>query len=179
MRRLTKLNFIPLLLLGLAAASCAAVDLTRQTVAEPEKLPGVFTAILIGGTFAADAERVAILDPVGDKYSFQPVTPAYRVKRIEGLTAAAGLSEAMKLFSSHCAYNGYRVRSLKLGDGSIVGYEITPDYPPALCEWGNTVTVGYDVEANGEIKVYTNLLLPTEEGGSLGKAGGPREKAVR
>ncbi len=178
MRALTRLYLLPLLLVGLAASACA-VDLTRQLVAEPDMLPGTYTAILIGGTFAADADRVAILDLEGDGYSFQPVASDYRVKRIEGLSAAAALAEAVKLFSSHCAYNGYRIKSLKLSDGVFVGYEVTPDYPPSLCEWGNTVTVGYKVGAHGVIKVYTSLLLPVEGGGVIDKDRGLLEKSGR
>jgi len=179
MKKSNGFSLVSLLLLVLTISGCAAVDLTRQIVAEPDKLPGTYTAILIGGTFAADADRVVILDLEGDRYTFQPVAPDYRIKRIEGLTAAAGVAEAVKFFSPHCAYNGYRVRSLKLPAGDIVGYEITPDYPSSLCEWGNTVTVGYDVKADGVIKVYTSLLLPTEEGSSQGNVGGDREKSGR
>jgi hypothetical protein len=178
MRRLTKIYLISLLLVGLAASACA-MNLNRQLVAEPEKLSGSYTVVLVGGTFAADAERIAILDLEGDGYNFQPVTPEYRVKRVAGLTAATALAEAEKLFSPHCAYNGYRVRSLRLQDGVIVGYEAIPDYPPSLCEWGNTVTVGYKVGDSGEIKVYTNLMLPVDGGGSFDKVGGQVEKSTR
>jgi hypothetical protein len=178
MRTMVKYSVLLMLLFGLAAAACA-VDLSRETVAEPGKLPGTYTAVLIGGTFAADAERVAIFDLEGDGYSFLPVTPPYRVKKVEGLTASAALAEAEKLFSSHCAYNGYRVKSLKLPDGAIVGYELTPDYPPALCEWGNTVTVSYDVGSKGVIKVYTGLLLPVDDGPTFGKNEGIGNKLRR
>ena len=168
-----------LLLLAVPGLSGCAMALSRGTVAEPGRLPGTYTAVLIGGTFAADAERVVILDLEGDGYRFVPVASDYRFKRIEGLTAAAALGEAEKLFSSHCAYNGYRVKSLKLPGGTLVGYEVTPDYPAALCEWGNVVSVGYVVGKNGEIKVYTSLLQPVDGGGSFNKAGMELEKTVR
>ncbi len=178
MRRSTGLLMVLLLFLGLSLSSCTA-GLNRQLVTAPDKLPGTYTAILIGGTFAADADRVVILDLEGDKYSFEPVTPPYRVKRIEGLSASAGVAEAVKFFSPHCAYNGYRVNSLRLPSGILVGYEITPDYPASLCEWGNTVTVSYKVGAKGAIKVYTNLLLPTEENESAVGRGLRMEKSGR
>jgi hypothetical protein len=164
MKTMIGFSLVISLLLALVASACA-VDLTRWTVDEPGKLPGLYTAVLIGGTYAADAERVAIFDLEGDGYSFRPVTAAYNFKKIEGVTATAGVSEAVRHFASHCAYNGYRVKSLALADGAVVGYEFTPDYPPSLCEWGNTVTVSYAVGPDGEIKVYTNLLLPEDNGG--------------
>ncbi|HSH12861.1 MAG TPA: hypothetical protein VLA15_03905, partial [Desulfurivibrionaceae bacterium] len=72
-------RFVPLCLLLIA--SCAAaepMELTRQPVAAPKELPGLFTLILIGeGGGSSNAERVALFDREGDVYSFRPVTPAY------------------------------------------------------------------------------------------------------
>ncbi len=163
MKWLVKTSALWLVLVLVSPA--AAGGLVRAAVADAAKVPGTFTVVLVGGTFAADAERIAIFDLEGDRYHFHPVTSSYRVREIKGLKAPAALAAAVNLFSSHCAYNGYRVKSLKLTDGTLVGYELTPDYPPALCEWGNVVTVSYSVGADGEIKVYTWLQLPVEDDG--------------
>jgi hypothetical protein len=164
--------FLLSLLLIAGAATAFAQELTRQPLAKPKELPGLFTLVLIGEAGgSSDAERVALLDPEGDAFTFRPVAPEYRVKTLVGLTAAAALSEAEKFFAGHCAYNGYRVKNLLLSTGASVGVELVPDYPVALCEYGNEVTVSYIVGDDGEIKVYTSLLLPVGDGLPFGKSG--------
>lgn len=156
--------FLLFLLLAGGTARAESLDITRQTVMEPKALPGLFTLILIGEANRSDAERVAIFDLEGDTYSFRPVAPEYRVKKLGGLTAQAALAEAEKFFAGHCAYNGYRTKSLVVSSDTTVGYELIPDYPVALCEYGNLVTVGYVVGDDGVIKVYTSLILPVGDG---------------
>lgn len=157
--------FIAILLLSGTNAAAESLALSRQPVEAPEDLPGLFSLILIGEATGSDAERVALLDLEGDAVSFSPVMPEYRFKRLGGLTAPAALAEAEKFLKGHCAYNGYRIKSLLLSTGATVGLELVPDYPVALCETGNIVTVGYAVGADGVIRVYTNLILPV--GGGL------------
>lgn len=171
-------RFSPLfLLLAAGVATAEPMELLRQPVAAPKELPGLFTLILIGeGGGSSDAERVALFDREGDLYSFWPVTPEYRVKRLVGLTAPAALAEAERFFAGHCAYNGYRFKSLALASGATVGHELVPDYPVALCEYGNVVTVSYIVGDEGEIKVYTTLLLPVGDGLSFDKVGLEKER---
>lgn len=154
------------LLLALVAGVPAAesLELTRQSITAPQELPGLCTLILIGEATGSDAERMAIFDLEGDAFSFRPVTPEYRVKRLGGLTVPAAVAEAEKFLKGHCAYNGYRSKSLVLSNGATVGQELVPDYPVALCESGNIVTVGYVVGADGVIKVYTRLILPIGDG---------------
>lgn len=161
-----------LLLLGGAEAAAGSLELTRQPVELSPELPGLFTLLLIGEAgSSSDAERVALFDLEGDAFSFLPVTPEYRVKRLGGLTAPAALAEAEGFFKGHCAYNGYRVKNLVLSSGPKVGRELVPDYPVALCETGNIVSVGYVVGDDGVIKVYTSLVLPVGDGLSFDKAG--------
>jgi hypothetical protein len=162
--------FLVIMLLNGGNAVAESLSLSRQSSESPKELPGIFTLILIGEATGSDAERVALFDLEGDVYRFRPVTPEYRVKRLGGLSAAAALAAAEKFFKGHCAYNGYRVKSLVLSTGAAVGQELVPDYPVALCETGNTVSVGYVVGDDGEIKVYTSLLLPVGDGLSFGKA---------
>lgn len=50
-------------------------------------------------------------------------------------------------------------------NGSLIGYEIIPDYPTALCEDGNEIRVNYGMGEQGEIKVSW-LLLKVDDGGS-------------
>ena len=148
-------------LLFWAGVAVATPGLTRNDVAVPGEIPGVFTLLLAGASYDNDPERVAILDLEGDGYTFQPVMADYKYSKVAGLTAAAALSQAEKYLSVHCAYNGYRLKSLALPDGKIVGYELIPDLPGALCEYGNVVMVSYKVGADGVIKVYTHLVMPT------------------
>lgn len=155
------IGIISLFLLLSAGIAAAAPGLTRNEVATPGEIPGVFTLLLVGASYNNDAERVAILDLEGDAYTFQPVMPDYRFTKVPGLTAAAALAQAEKYLALHCAYNGYRLKSLALPEGKTVGYELIPDLPAALCEYGNVVTVGYRVGDDGVIKVYTHLVMPT------------------
>jgi len=152
---------ITLFLLLMAGVAAAAPGLARNEVAVPGEIPGVYTLLLAGASYNNDPERVAILDLEGDAYTFQPVMPAYRYTKVPGLPAAAALIQAEKYLALHCAYNGYRLKSLALPDGKIVGYELIPDLPAALCEYGNVVTVAYGVGDDGVIKVYTHLVMPT------------------
>lgn len=153
------LFWVLLIMLFCSVGSVSAADLSRKDVAAPGEIPGVFTLILAGATYDNDPERVAILDLEGDGYSFQPVMTDYRVKKVAGLTAVAALPLAEKYFSLHCAYNGYRLKGLALPDGRIVGYELIPDLPAALCGYGNVVTVGYRLGDDGVIKVYTGVAF--------------------
>jgi len=137
----------------------------RELLRDTSAIEGSFTVILVGGNYTDDANRVAILDIESDGYSFRPVTPPYLVKRVSGLTRAGALVEVEKFFSAHCAYNGYQVGRLSMPDGDVIGYEVTPDYPTALCEYGNEVTVSYGgADEDGELKVYTKLLFKEYEG---------------
>lgn len=154
------IRFVLLFLLLSAGVATVAHGLTRSEVAAPGEIPGVFTMLLTGASYDNDPERAAILDLEGDGYTFQPVMPPYQFKKLTGLTAPAALPQAEKFLALHCAYNGYRLKGLTLSDGKIVGYELVPDLPAALCEYGNVVIVGYQVEADGVIKVYTSLALP-------------------
>lgn len=154
------LSILVVLLLLWSAGVGSAAGLSRGEVATPREIPGVFTLLLAGASYDNDPERVAILDLEGDGYVFQPVMPDYRFRKVSGLTAAAALPQAEKYFSVHCAYNGYRLNSLALPDGKIVGYELIPDLPAGLCEYGNVPTAGYRVGDDGVIKVYTGLAMP-------------------
>ena len=149
----------------LALVGCSSLNLSLDIVA-PDSVTGSYNLILVGGTFAADAERIVILDVETDDYSFRPVTGPGRVKNFPGMSAATALKKAEEFFAPHCAYNGFLVKELKLPDGSFVGYELTPDYPTLLCEGGNEISVSYGMGEGGEIKVYTWLLLVEHSGGS-------------
>ena len=148
----------------LALVSCSSFNLGRDIVA-PDSVTGSYNLILVGGTFGADAERIVILDVETDGYSFRPVTGPGRVKNFPGMSSDTALKKAEEFFSSHCAYNGFLVKEMKLPDGSFIGYELTPDYPASLCEDGNVLRVSYGMGEGGEIKVYTWLLLKEEDGG--------------
>ena len=154
----------------LLASGCASLNLERDIVPDRSSISGTYNLIQIGGTFGSDAERIVILDIEGDDYSFRPVTGPGRVKNFPGIKGAAALQRAEEFFASHCAYRDYEIRELTLPGGGMIGYELTPDYPTALCEDGNEVTVSYGRENDGEIKVYTWLLLKVDDGGS-GKFG--------
>ncbi|MEN8135079.1 MAG: hypothetical protein ABFS18_06025 [Thermodesulfobacteriota bacterium] len=149
----------------LVLVGCSSFNLGRDIVA-PDSVTGSYNLILVGGTFGADAERIVILDVETDGYSFRPVTGPGRVKNFPGMSGEAALKKAEDFFSSHCAYNGFLVKEMKLPDGSFIGYELTPDYPVALCEEGNVLSVSYGMGEGGEIKVYTWLHLKEEDGGS-------------
>ena len=159
-------NYLPVLFsILLLTAACSTLNLGQNIVA-PETITGTYNLIAVGGTFAADAERVVILDVETDDYSFRPVTGPGRVKNFPGLSAAEALKKAEEFFATNCAYNGFLVREMKLPSGNFIGYEITPDYPTALCEDGNEIRVSYGMGEDGEIKVYTWLLLKVDDGGS-------------
>lgn len=158
-------NYLPLLLILLITASCSTLNPARNIV-DPNSITGTYNLIQVGGTFAADAERVVILDVETDDYSFRPVTGPGRVKNFPGTSTEVALKMTEEFFASNCAYNGFLVKEMKLPDGSFIGYELTPDYPSALCEDGNEIRVSYGMGDEGEIKVYTWLLLKVDDGGS-------------
>lgn len=149
--------------LSLMLAGCVGVSesakLKRQPTETPKELPGLFTLLLIGDGSGNDALRMAIFDTEGDDYSFRPVVPEYWVKRQGGLSAPVALAEAERFFAGHCAYNGYRVKSLVLSTGVTVGNELIPDYPVIKCASGNEMTVGYVVGSDNVIKVFMSPLL--------------------
>jgi hypothetical protein len=159
------LTFI-LVILSFLLTSCLTYTpgLHRGIATEPEKITGTYDLILIGGAYADDPDRIAIFDIPGDDYEFQPVTEEYRVKRLSGLSARTALEKTRVFFSEHCAYNGFTSKELALPAGGLVGYELIPDYPTILCEYGNEILVSYGNEENGTIKVYTWLMLKEGEG---------------
>jgi hypothetical protein len=143
----------------LLTSGCAGLNVEREIVTDRRQLAGTYNLIQVGGTFGNDAERVVILDIEGDAYSFRPVTGPGRVKNFTGLKVAAALRKAEEFFSDHCAYRDYQIRTLTLPGQGLLGYELTPNYPVVLCEYGNEVSISYGKGAEGEIKVYTRLLL--------------------
>ena len=164
MRKQIALVFIILTLL-LTSCLIGTSGLDRDLLSEPESISGTYDLILIGGAYAYDPDRVAILDIPGDGYEFKPVTEEYRVKRIPGLSARESLERAQGFFSEHCAYNGFDTKKLTLPGSEQVGYELIPDYPTVLCEYGNEIIVSYGKENNGVIKVYTRLMLREDDNG--------------
>ncbi len=151
----------------LVAGGCAPGRMDRELIMDREGVSGSFNMIRVGGTFADDADRIVILDFEDDAYFFNPVAGPGRVRQSPGIPADEALRRAELFFSAHCAYNGYQIRKLILPEtGKPVGYELTPDYPASLCEAGNEVLVNYGKPENGEIKVYTSLLLKIKDGGS-------------
>jgi hypothetical protein len=148
-------------------SGCASAGMDRELVMEKDAISGTYNLIQVGGTFSRDAERIVILDREDDAYSFRPVTGPGRVRNFPGIEAAEALRRAEDFFSDHCAYRGYRIRELHLREnGKTIGYELTPDYPGVLCEDGNEVLVSYGKPVDGEIKVYTSLLLKIKDNGS-------------
>jgi len=157
-------KYLPFLFILLTTSACSTLNL-GQNIVEPATITGTYNMIQVGGTFAADAERVVILDVETDDYSFRPSTGPGRVKNFPGTSAEEALERTEDFFSTNCAYNGYLIKELKLPDGSFLGYEITPDYPSALCEDGNEVRISYGMDEGDEIKVYTWLLFKVDDGG--------------
>jgi predicted small secreted protein len=160
------LTFI-LIVLAFLLTSCLTLSpgLRRDIVTEPAKITGTYDLILVGGVYADDPDRIAIYDIPGDGYEFQPVTEEYRVKRLPGLSAQIALEKTKEFFSEHCAYNGFISKELTLPVGESIGYEMIPDYPNILCEYGNEISVSYGKADNGVIKVYTRLMLREDDGG--------------
>ena len=154
-----------LIFLTFFLTSCLAgtAGLNRDILSGPEKISGTYDLILIGGTFPDDPDRLVIFDIPGDGHEFQPVTDKFRIKRIPGLPAQAALEKTRGFFSEHCAYNGFATKSLALPSGESVGYELLPDYPTILCEYGNEIRVSYGEEENGVIKVSTWLWIRKHE----------------
>jgi hypothetical protein len=156
-----------LVILTFFLTSCMAAtsSLRRDNLSEPEKISGSYDLILIGGAHANDPDRIAIYDIPGDGYEFQPVTEPYRIKRFSALSSQAALEKTTEFFSEHCAYNGFATRELALPSTGSIGYEMVPDYPRYLCEYGNKIIVSYKEEGDGVIKVYTWLTLKDSDGG--------------
>lgn len=157
---------LTLIISCLLASGCAPLTMERDLVTDRDSISGTYNLVQVGGTFGSDAERIVILDIEGDGYSFRPVTGPGRVKTFPGIKGADALQRAEEFFASHCAYRDYQIRKLTLPDNGLIGYELTPYYPTALCEDGNEVTVSYGRGDDGEIKVYTWLLLNVDHGGS-------------
>ena len=158
------LTFI-LIILSFLLTSCLAISpgLQRDLITEPANITGTYDLILIGGAYADDPDRIAIYDIPGDGYEFQPVTEEYRVKRLSGLSARTALEKTRVFFSEHCAYNGFTSKELALPAGGLIGYELIPDYPLILCEYGNEISVSYGNAGDGVIKVYTWLAFKDHE----------------
>jgi hypothetical protein len=156
-----------LIILTFLLTSCLTTgsSLHRDLITEPTKIAGNYDLILIGGAHANDPDRIAIYDIPGDGYEFKPVTEEYRVKRLSGLSAQIALEKTKEFFSEHCAYNGFISKELTLPAGGSIGYEMIPDYPNILCEYGNEISVSYGKADNGVIKVYTRLMLREDDGG--------------
>lgn len=152
-------KYLILALTLLFAGGCATMRLARQNVVNPSEIIGNFNMITIGGTFGGDAERLVILDLENDAYTFRPVTGPGRVASYPGLPADQALTRAEDFFADHCAYRSYQIRELVMPDHGLIGYELLPDYPTALCEDGNEILVSYGGGNDGEIRVYTTLLL--------------------
>ncbi|MBU0481276.1 MAG: hypothetical protein KKG47_09255 [Proteobacteria bacterium] len=162
--------------LYLVIGGCAALTLERGDVVDRKEIAGTYNLVLVGGTYAADAERLVILDAANDGYTFRPVTAPGRVQLVPEIGAAEALRKAEAFFSDHCAYDGYQIKKLTKPDGGFVGYELVPDYPASLCEDGNILQVSYSQGNEGEIKVYTWLILKKEHGGSVHESRVVREE---
>ena len=156
-----------LVILAFLFTSCLTTGsgLRRDIVSEPAKISGSYDLILIGGAHANDPDRIAIYDIPGDGYEFKPITEPYRIKRVPALSARAALEKTTAFFSEHCAYNGFISKELTLPAGGSIGYEMIPDYPNIICEYGNEISVSYGKADNGVIKVYTRLMLREDDGG--------------
>jgi hypothetical protein len=157
-------RIMPTIFCCLLASGCASLNLGRDLLPDRDIIAGTYNLIQVGGTFGSDAERMVILDIEGDDYSFQPVTGPGRIKNFPNVKGDKALQRAEEFFASHCAYRDYQIRKLIMPDNGLIGYELTPDYPSGLCEDGNEISVSYGKGKDGEIKVYTWLLLKVDGG---------------
>jgi hypothetical protein len=130
----------------------------RTEKADPSEIKGDFTLILYGGRFSDDLETIAILDPEGDQYHFDPFAPDFDFKIKKGIQAKQALAEAQKFIGFHNAFWRSQLSKILEPGGNTIGYELRPLYNQFVYGKSDVMEVYYWTKEDGRIKVTIRLM---------------------
>jgi hypothetical protein len=121
-----------------------------------EHIKGRYNVILYGSRYSNDVETVAILDKVGDEFTFEPYAPEYDYKVIKNVPASEALKHALSFISWHRSFRSVMRKKIIYGKGTIIGYELRPLYDPLAMGEMDVMYVDYKIKGN---KVIVYIML--------------------
>jgi hypothetical protein len=144
-----------------ALASCAfGPELTRGP-ADDRNLTGSYTLILYGCNYSNDLETVAVLDPEGDEYSFQPYAPNFEYRLWKGVPAREALEAAREFVHCNPSFSHAQMSSLNDSAGNVIGFEVRPLYFTFTYGLPDVIDVSYWLQGNKVL--FSVELLPSIE----------------
>jgi len=163
----------------IVSASSAFEKPLKTEKADPSEIKGTFTLILYGGRYLDDLETVAILDPEGDQYNFEPYAPDFDYRIKKGIRAKETWAEAQRFISFHNAFWRSQLSKILDSKGNTIGYELRPLYLQFVYGVSNLMDINYWLKEGGKVKVTIKLIpmierlkLPGAGDGGSGGGGG-------
>ena len=114
-------------------SAVAAEDL-KTSRADASEVDGTFMLMLIGCTSASDLNNIAILKKEEEDRSFE-ITSPYGTEPIakSGLSGMDALAEADNFLGCNVESTHTQLSKIVNEEGTIVGFEVRPQYTPAVC----------------------------------------------
>jgi hypothetical protein len=142
----------------LSLQACVHGTSLKTVVPHTVDVQGTYTLILYGGNYSGDLETVAILDREGDRYTFEPYSPAFNYRVIKGQTSDHALPAAEQFVRRAPSYQSEQLRSVLDETGTVIGYELRPLYLPFV--YGTSDVLDIDYRSRGEKVIVTIRLKP-------------------
>jgi hypothetical protein len=160
---------------SVSGAIALEMSVRTDTMKNEEKIEGRYDVILYGSRNSNDVETIAILDKVGDEYSFEPYAPGHDYKVMKDKSAFEALKHALPFVSWHRSFRNVERNRITDKKGRVIGYELRPLYEPLSMGEMDVMHVTYQIKDN-KVIVYIRLKESVEraiegDGGSIWRFG--------
>ncbi|MEE9524425.1 MAG: hypothetical protein V3V59_06715 [Thermodesulfovibrionales bacterium] len=146
---------------SVSGAIALEMSLKTDTMKKEEKIEGRYDVILYGSRHADDVETIAILDKVGDEYTFEPYAPEHDYKVMKNISASEALKHALPFVSWHRSFRNVERNRITDKKGRAIGYELRPLYEPLSMGEMDVMYVNYQIKGN-KVIVYIRLKESVE-----------------
>lgn len=142
----------------LASGGCAPGTALRTPVVTRIDASAAYDVILYGGWYVGDIETVAFLQKTGTGYEFEPWATSDRYRVLKGLRGPDAFEKA-RYFVSSVSPNvmDIRVKSILAPDGTVLGYEVLPEFAPLVYGSSDLIYVYYFITTDEKVKIQ---ILP-------------------
>ncbi len=137
------------------------MSVRTDTMKKEEKIEGRYDVILYGSRHSDDVETIAILDRVGDEYTFEPYAPEHDYKVMKDMSASEALKHALPFVSWHRSFRNVERNRITDIKGMAIGFELRPLYEPLSMGEMDVMYVNYQIKDNTVI-VYIRLKESVE-----------------
>jgi hypothetical protein len=150
--------YIAVVLLLLVLHSCAGTGLRTASLADNERITGIFTVILYGTQEYESLNTIAFLDIEGDGYELNPSAPESNYTVIKNIQDQEAVEKALHFISTQNPdFRNAQTRRILDERGNTIGYELRPLYRKIVYGLSDVLRVHYSPMERGKVKVSISL----------------------